>query len=52
MAKKVKRAKRASSTKDAYGFKKIAMKSTDATAKDFMQTVKTGKMGWKGWNKI
>jgi len=52
MAKKVKRAKRSSSKKDAYGFKKIALKSTDAQAKDFMKTAKTGKMGWVGWNKI
>jgi len=47
-----KKAKRVNSKKDAYGFKKIALRSTDANAKDFMKTVKTGKMGWVGWNKI
>jgi len=50
MAKRVKKGSR--TTKDAYGFKKIAMKSTDAQAKDFMKTARTGKMGWKDWNKI
>jgi hypothetical protein len=52
MARKVKRAKKGTGGKDAYGFKKIATKGVDAQAKDFMKTVKTGKMGWVGWNKI
>ena len=52
MAKKVKRAKGTSRKKDAYGFPIIARKNTDAQAKDFMKTAKTGKMGWVGWNKI
>jgi hypothetical protein len=52
MAKKVKRAKKGTGAKDAYGFKKIASRSTDAQSKDFMKTVKTGKMGWSSWNKI
>ena len=47
-----KRLKKSTGKKDAYGFKKIATKSTDAQAKDFMKTVKTGKMNWSNWNKI
>jgi hypothetical protein len=52
MAKKVKRAKKSTGGKDAYGFKKIATKSTAAQSKSFMETVKSGKMNWKGWDKI
>ena len=46
MAKKVKRAKRSTGKKDAYGFPKIATRDTKSVVKDWKKTFSTGKGGF------